>query len=438
MLNNLFINGEYVTSLSQLRSYFIRPVVADSPLYDELLTYAVDGLIADWLDQGDEECRSLARSLRVMKYDNIDDEYFNALVTLFTGCNDNVVRYKATDYLELQSVKCHSADKEIPLTGNPSDLSGEIEVPEEMTETSVHFSATFKVKRTGNAAFTIGLESAGKQIAVTQSKISVADKKVNAVWIMENIEPLIVTRLGRKVTLKVNDEEFCCIQINLGGSKEKGNSLNMVKVAGGSYQMGATCEQGNDASENEIKKRVTIHDFFIATVPVTRHLWNIVMELNFSNGEEDNRPKTNVSYDDCLNFIEKLNQMTGEKYRLPTEEEWEFAARGGIDSKCYKYSGSNNISEVAWCRKDNKTVTLHEVGLKKPNELGIYDMSGNVWEWTCSPCSNLSKNNIGGNTKYMVTRGGCANSTDKGCRVSRRYSSAINHKSKYLGFRLAK
>ena len=202
--------------------------------------------------------------------------------------------------------------------------------------------------------------------------------------------------------------------------------------------MGATDEQGDDASENEVKKRVTIKDFFIATVPVTQHLWNSVMKQNFSQEEGENKPKTNISFNDCLHFIEKLNQMTGEQYRLPTEEEWEFAARGGKLSKHYKYSGSNKISEVAWCRRENNTITIHEIGLKKPNELGLYDMSGNVWEWTCSPCTDFSKDNTGDQTMHMVTRGGCANSTDKGCRVSRRYSSAISHKSKYLGFRLAK
>jgi len=227
-------------------------------------------------------------------------------------------------------------------------------------------------------------------------------------------------------------------RIRLSASTNNMNPLNMVKVVGGSYQMGGTDEQGNDASKNEVIRSVKIQDFYIATVPVTCHLWQRIMKIEISYHTGDNTPITNVSYDDCMLFIKKLNLLTGENYRLPTEEEWEYAARGGKLSKHYKYSGGNQVSKVAWCRGQEKSITIHEVGTKAPNELGVYDMSGNIWEWTSSPCADFSKKKSSSNIEYMVTRGGCANSTEKGCRVSRRYSSAIKHKSKYLGFRLAK
>lgn len=241
---------------------------------------------------------------------------------------------------------------------------------------------------------------------------------------------------------KIFIDDFELKMVHFGNSNNRFNPLNMIKVEGGNFQMGATEEQGSDASKNEVKKDVAIQEFFISSVPVTNHFWDSIMDkeekiLSPVNGGRF-KPKTNITYEDCLLFIEKLNRITGETYRLPSEEEWEYAARGGVKSKHYKYSGGNIITDVAWCRGVEKYVTLHEVALKKPNELGLYDMSGNIWEWTCSPCTDFSKEKLDVTKSHRVTRGGCANSTDKGCRVSRRYSSATNHKSKFLGFRLAK
>ena len=150
-----------------------------------------------------------------------------------------------------------------------------------------------------------------------------------------------------------------------------------------------------------------------------------------------------VLWNDCQTFITKLNQLTGKQFRLPTEAEWEFAARGGNSSKGYKYSGSDNIDDVAWYYWNSGSQT-HEVATKQPNELGLYDMSGNVLEW-CQDwydgnyySSSVINNPTGPISRTCrVYRGGCWNSIARSCRVAARNSSTPNWKSTYLGFRLA-
>ena len=163
---------------------------------------------------------------------------------------------------------------------------------------------------------------------------------------------------------------------------------NMVYVAGGTFTMGATSEQGSEAySDEQPAHQVTLSSFSIGKYEVTQEEWEAVMGSNPSAHKGKKRPVEYVNWNDCQEFIKKLNQLTGKMFRLPTEAEWEFAARGGTRSGHYKYSGSNTIDEVAWTSPpmvyhDQYTNnTTHEVGTKRPNELGLYDMSSNVWEW---------------------------------------------------------
>lgn len=154
------------------------------------------------------------------------------------------------------------------------------------------------------------------------------------------------------------------------------NLLNdMIEVRGGSFMM------NNDILDPKSMQRETVNSYKISRYEVTQKLWKALMGKNPSNFIGDNLPVEKVSWKDCETFIKKLNQLTGLNFRLPTEAEWEFAARGGVESKDYIYSGSNNANNVAWF-KDNSDDKTHPVGTKAPNELGLYDMTGNVGEWT--------------------------------------------------------
>ena len=145
--------------------------------------------------------------------------------------------------------------------------------------------------------------------------------------------------------------------------------------------MGATPEQGSDAWDNEKPSHyVTLSSYYIGETEVTAELWQAVMGINPSNFSGSLRPVECVSWNECQEFVTRLSSLTGENFRLPTEAEWEFAARGGKKSQGYKYSGSNTIGDVAWY-SDNSNSETHNVAQKLPNELGLYDMSGNVWEW---------------------------------------------------------
>ena len=221
--------------------------------------------------------------------------------------------------------------------------------------------------------------------------------------------------------------------INVGG-------FDMVFVAGGTFTMGATAEQGSDAESDEKPTHsVTVSDFYIGKYEVTQAQWKAVMGSNPSNFQGDNLPVEKVSWNDIQEFIQKLNAQTGKKFRLPTEAEWEYAARGGNQSKGYKYSGSNSISEVAWYDGNSGT---HPVGQKTPNELGIYDMSGNVYEWCQdwygSYSSEAQTNPTGPSSgSSRVLRGGSWHSLARNCRVSYRNDRYPDNRSSYYGFRLA-
>ncbi len=222
-----------------------------------------------------------------------------------------------------------------------------------------------------------------------------------------------------------------------------GISIEMVKVEGGTFMMGATPEMKNSWTEERPIHQVTLtNDYYIGKYEVTQSLWCALMDNNPSYFKGDNLPVGQVSWDDCQKFINKLNDITGRKFRLPTEAEWEYAARGGKKSRGYQYSGSNKISDVAWYSSNSEHKT-QPVGLKLANELGLYDMSGNVDEWCFDRFgfySALSQTNpLGADDGICrVYRGGSWEQTAGFCRSSDRSNYGTSKNRIYnLGFRLA-
>ena len=249
-------------------------------------------------------------------------------------------------------------------------------------------------------------------------------------------EQEIVIRQGETATRNV--------ELSFSANKTftvNGVTFEMVYVEGGTFTMGATSEQGSDAYDREKPAHsVRLSNYYIGQTEVTQALWKAVMGSNPSHIKGDNLPVEKVSWDDCQEFVRKLNRLTGKTFRLPTEAEWEYAARGGSKSRGYKYSGSNDIGAVAWYF-DNSGSKTHPVGTKQANELGIYDMSGNVWEW-CQDWydgySSSTQTNPTGpyNGSSRVLRGGCWYGGAGSCRVSFRIFSYPSCRDFSIGIRL--
>lgn len=211
-------------------------------------------------------------------------------------------------------------------------------------------------------------------------------------------------------------------------------TFSMVAVKGGTFTMDANAKQAH---------RVTLSDYYIGQTEVTQALWLAVMGSNPSKWKGPNLPVEQVSWNDCCKFVIKLYKLTGRRFRLPTEAEWEFAARGGNKSNGYKYAGSNDIGSVAWSNKNGGDKT-HPVGQMQANEIGIYDMSGNVWEWcldwydeeyyvkspSSNPCNNTSASD-------RVVRGGSWYDEAENCRVTDRGYCTPDSILNCLGLRLA-
>lgn len=220
-----------------------------------------------------------------------------------------------------------------------------------------------------------------------------------------------------------------------------GVSFDMMMVKAGTFTMGATSEMKDPEPDEKPTHQVTLtNDYYIGKTEVTQALWMAVMGNNPSYFIGDNLPVESVSWNDCQKFISKLNSLTGQNFRLPTEAEWEFAARGGNNSNHYQYSGSNELGDVAWY-VGNSGDTTHVVATKQPNELGIYDMSGNVWEWCSDWFGNYSSSSLTNPTgpnsgSYRVLRGGGWSSLARNCRSSYRHGVAPGNGSLDDGLRL--
>lgn len=217
--------------------------------------------------------------------------------------------------------------------------------------------------------------------------------------------------------------------------------LEMIRIDGGTLNIGATPEQTEYADTNEHPAyEVSLPTYYMSKYPITQDIWEYVMGYNKSHFRHKgdnlykNYPAEHLTYDEAQEFVRRLSKLTNLPFSIPTEEEWEYAARGGQKSRGHIYAGSDDIEEVAWYH-DNSGRTTHPVGQKFPNELGLYDMCGNVWEWTETPAHSYGiQASPGGNV--FIRRGGSWWHEAKNCRVSRRYPSDHAKKTSGLGLRV--
>lgn len=224
-----------------------------------------------------------------------------------------------------------------------------------------------------------------------------------------------------------------------------GVTFKMVRVEKGDFWMGAQHADTADFNYDRHSQNdeLPVHhvnirdDFYIGQTEVTQKLWKAVMGYNPSTRKCCKKPVTNVSYFEVQEFITILDSLTGMHFRLPTEEEWEFAARGGNNSRNYVYSGGKETKKVAW--HNGNTRTLKKCGKKKANELGIYDMSGNVWEWCSTTYRFYDKERnarLGKEGEMQIIRGGAWQLPETSCRVAWRGKRLPEQKNSFGGFRL--
>lgn len=356
-------------------------------------------------------------------------------------------------YLEENGIRCWIAPRDIPVGSDYGDLIDEAicNCKAAVLVFSAPASISQWVKGEINLAFTEGKPILPFRIDETQVKGAFRVMLNQMHWIdafpqyadrlpdllsslqgLMHVEPKVIPSVPKVAVPENRDKVF----------KVGGVEFKMVYVEGGTFMMGATAEQGDDASDNEKPAhQVTLSSYYIGETVVTQALWEAVMKWsNPSNRRGDNLPVESVSWKDSQEFIKRLNKMTRRTFRLPTEAEWEYAARGGKKSQKYKYSGSDDIEAVSWYSGNNGDGT-HPVKGKRANELGLYDMSGNVYEW-CSdwygdyvsgsqtdPCGPSSRSN-------RVVRGGCWRSYARYCRVSYRGSSTPSDRCINYGLRL--
>ena len=448
----LYINEEHCSSLEQLKGYFDVSLTADSTIYCDLLDYGRYGDISEWLQEMGEE--DLAKEVSSIDNTLSDSEYFIALKKIITGVSAST----SAKTLKPSFEKCFKFEGVEREFNGTSEIKVQVNLKvllavNERYELSVHSSWGSRGQMINPYDYQEGeaikinfifRKRPGKEYVVTTIKVD--DKELPY-----KDETILPQRDKELLLLPSNADQLT----NGEGSDQsfietvEGVSFKMIKVEGGTFKMGAQSTDPNGENfdiEAYVKDQpvhsVTLRDYYIGETEVTQDLWEAVMGTNplryYYKGS--NRPVVNVSWDDCQKFIKKLNEKTGKEFCLPTEAEWEYAARGGNKSKGYKYAGSNNIDDVAWY-DGNSLHSSYPVGAKSSNELGLYDMSGNVCEW-CSDWygkySSSSQTNPTGPTSGSgrVLRGGSWYDRARRCRVSARSIGYPGYRGTD-GFRLA-
>lgn len=460
----LYIGKDYCHTLEQLQQYFRIVTSAEDPLYQELLTLQLDGVIAAWLEEGSEKERELAKKVRSLPSTLTNRDLMEKLGQLMTN-QSTLYDVNLLSYVELkevayalaepsaftQSLFCHKLKEVVYGLAEPSAIEinyekvvkgDNIALGEKNLMEPLRLRLTFKILKPEKEVFRLKttLSLRGEKVNETETLLRLDNEPVGKEIVQKINFPLLHVKKDAEdpYLLEIRDESqlLFALQVSPEGSgmfNVKGVKFKMIKVEGGNFNMG----EGREAHE------IKLNSFYIGEVVVTNELWRAVMGKNSKDGDAQ-LPVVDVSWNDCNYFIGKLNKITKRRFRLPTEAEWEFAARGGKKSEGYRYSGSNNIKEVAWYLGNSNSRTHPVKTKKKANELGIYDMSGNVWEW-CHDWYNGNyykvspRNNPQGPSSgsRRVMRGGSWYYDAVNCRSSCRYSYSPGGSSGDIGFRLA-
>ena len=295
------------------------------------------------------------------------------------------------------------------------------------------------VQRKGDYRFKCLNTITGESMILKEHIDADEEKDIDIQW--NAYEQIVSDQAGVKPQRILGDT----FTVDLGGIK-----FEMIRIEGGEIEIGATKEQEMDAERNEFPPyNVTIPTFYIGKFPVTQNIWEFVMGYNKSRFKyKENAigfdlgtscdlghyPVENLTYDEAQEFVRRLSEMTNINFDIPTEVEWEYVARGGQKSKHFRFAGSDNINDVAWYRENSEGCT-HPVGEKQPNELGVYDMCGNVCEWTKTPAHSYASD-IVSEGDVFIRRGGSWWHEKKNCRVSYRYASNRAKRTSGLGLRV--
>ena len=439
----LTINGTLITELAELKKELGKINDAQSYTARAVRTHFHTGALQEWLNEGDENEQRMAAEISRIDRQQGDSDLLNNIVSIICEESAQVIATDPSRYLSLEGVAYSYGTPDGPQEGQ---LNSDTITLQEGVD-GISLMVTFKVQESCNESFEVSINAQDKN---TNNKKVLAKERVNL-----SDYPKGKLKKFFFYCAKEDAEEYelniCVDDTKVKSFRLKdanvftvgGVSFWMIKVEGGTFTMGATSEMKDPDDDERPTHQVTLSSYYIGETPVTQELWEAVMGSNPSYFKGDNRPVESVAWYDCQNFIEELNVKTGKKFRLLTEAEWEFAARGGNKSKHTQYSGSDNLDEVAW-HKGNSGRKTHPVKQKKPNELGVYDMSGNVREW-CQDMYEYYYYKEGPQTNptgpwggsFHVNRGGSLYDCARDCRLSYRSFDSPDVADNKLGLRLA-
>lgn len=447
MSSILYIGKDYCLSLEQLQDYFRHISSDQDALYNELLTLQRDGLIAQWLEEGPDQEKALAKRIQSLSTSLTNKEVMVKLVEILTNKNKNF-NVNLLSYLELKEVAyALTESKQMEGPFNTICKGDFIKMKEEYLNGTLRLRLKFKIIKPEKESFNLNATLSLHQQIIHEetsclhlnNELSGKERQLDFCFPTHKLQNCVDTYL---LEVRSDSQVLFSAKVSFGISAVftlNGVRFKMIKVEGGTFKMGSSINDSDAYDDETPQHDVTLKDFYIGETVVTQALWRAVMMVNPSNFKgDDDLPVECVSYNDVTGFLAKLNEMMkdhlhGKKFALPTEEQWEFAARGGVKSKGYKYSGSNNINDVAWYDSNSYRCT-HLVKQKVPNELGIYDMSGNVLEW----CDRYWRSSYESNPdiSYRVLRGGCWYLDAKNCRVAYRRYAPPGQRNYRIGFRL--